>query len=188
MKRKTKNTQQSGFTFVELTIGAVLTGVLLLGAYGIQKAAVESFRRSEIASQPMDEISRIGDRLDRELRRAASGTLEVEVPGSPFPSPPVSGTEYESISFRRVLFDPSAAQGGTTVQDASVCTLAKNGNALEWTSGATTQEIARDVTDFSVVWNGGTRALTLTLQIRKSFPDGQSVTKTLTRNILLRNV
>ena len=179
-----KGKRQAGFTLVEMMIASVITLGLLYFAVDIQKSTVNSFRVNEVASQPLDEISRVGERLDRELRAASAGTLEV--PGSPFPTAPASGTPYQTLTYRRVLYDPI---GGATYSDATLHTLNLNGTNLELTVGGTTTVIARDVTNFSLVWDGALKCLATTLQVRKTPPfGGNPITKTVTKSILLRNV
>lgn len=177
MKRR-----DAGFTLIEAVVGVSVSTLIFLAAYATESSTIRAFRTNEPIAFLDTEISRIGVRLDRELRRASAATLEV--PGTLFPTTPTSGTAYTSMSFRVVRYDEVTQQ---TINDATVWSIQLNGTDLELTGDAGTMVIGTNITNLSMVWDSAARVMSVTIQAQRTMPDNSVQTRTKTIQVQLRN-
>lgn len=175
-------TKQHGFTLIETVVGISVSLLIFAAAFSTESSTIRAFRTNEPIASMDTEISRIGARLDRELRRASAATLEV--PGSPFPTTPTTGTAYTSLTFRIIRYDEITLQ---TVTDATVRSIQLNGTDLELTDDAGTMVIGKNITNLSLVWDGAARTVSITIQAQRTMPDNSTQTRTKTIQVQLRN-
>jgi len=197
MKRKKLNLGHhfiAGFSFIEVLVAVSILALLTLAGTDMQITAIRSFRTNETRAQLTQELGRIADRLDRELRRASEATLRANDRAVA-----VGEDDYDNISFRRTIYDED---NNVIVIDDDVYTYSWNRNENELgltmpdgAGGEQTVLIARDLTGFSVAYTLGT--LTVTIEVTKTFPyatlDGvvpierPTVTSSRTFEVFLRN-